>query len=161
MTKSALDTVQEPRHAPGRRRIVRTARTEEDINAAARSGLRPLVKPVRPHRDVECRVCVFQNPDTGEIYECNDVRAWNLAHDLVVHMTYYPYRFPRPFAAYLIPSDLLPGEEVWLDDLIEDVVAIWGNQGWRSRLASGPAIWNGQDFDILFDSERDAEHWIG
>lgn len=161
VTKSALDTVRESRLAPGHRRIIRTARTAADINAAARSGLRPLVKAVRPSPEVRANVAVFQNPATGEIRVYCDVREWSFADDLVVRISYYEYHFPNPFAAYLIPSDIMPGEEVWLEDLIEDLVAVWGNQGWRPRLASAPAIWNGKDFDILFDPGRDAEHWIG
>lgn len=53
------------------------------------------------------------------------------------------------------------GEEVWLEDLIEDLVAVWGNQGYHPRLPAAPAVWNGSDFYILFDSNRDAPHWIG
>jgi hypothetical protein len=60
-----------------------------------------------------------------------------------------------------LPSDLAVGEEVWLEDLIEDLVAVWGNQGYHPRLATAPAVWNGSDFVIQFDPLRDAAHWIG
>lgn len=76
-------------------------------------------------------------------------------------MAYYPYNFPNPFAAYLVPPDIAVGEQVWLEDLIEDVVAVWGNQGYRPRLDAAAAVWNGTEFEISFDPERDADHWIG
>ncbi len=53
------------------------------------------------------------------------------------------------------------GEEVWLEDLIEDVVAVWGNQGYQPRLPACAAVWNGTGFDLLFDPQRDARRWIG
>lgn len=146
---------------PGKRRVIRTARTVDDINEAARSGLRPLVKPVTPSGDISSMVAVFQNPHTGEIELSGDMR-WEPKGRMVMNYTYYyPYHFPNPFAAYLLPPDLAVGEEVWLEDLIEDLVATWGNQGYQPRLAAAAATWNGADFVIQFDSDSDADSWIG
>lgn len=47
------------------------------------------------------------------------------------------------------------------DNVIEDIVAAWGNQGYHPRLEAAPARWTGTDFKILFDPMRDAPHWIG
>jgi hypothetical protein len=155
----------EPTDSAGNRRIIRTARTLETINEAARNGFRPLVKPVRPNKDIHRMVAVFQSPETGEIELSGDARGYwrgNMPGVMVMDYTfYYPYHFPSPFAAYLLPSDLAVGEEVWLEDLIEDLVAVWGNQGYHPRLEAAPALWTGEDFEILFDPRRDAGHWIG
>lgn len=154
----------QPKDAPGTRRVVKTARTVEDINAAARQGLRPLVKPVRPGKDIHYMVAVFQDPQTGEIELSGDVREDSRGYKkgkVIDYTLYYPYHFPNPFAAYLVPRDLAVGEEVWLEDLIEDLVGVYGNQGHHPRLAAAPAVWNGRDFEILFDPGRDAEQWIG
>lgn len=161
MIQPISNTHQVSSSEPGHRRIIRTARTVEDINVAARSGLRPLVKPVIPHPDVHFNMAVFQSQATGEIHSCSDVRAWSDDDDLVVHVAYYPYRFPNPFAAYLVPADIAPGEEVWLEDLIEDLVAVRGSQEGNPRLPAAPAIWNGEDFIVLFMPDNDAPHWLG
>ncbi len=147
----------EPRDAPGNRRIVKTARTLEEINEAARKGFRPLVKAVQPGKDIHHMVAVFQDPETGEIELSGDVRSGGRGERVIDYTLYYPYHFQNPFAAYLLPRDLAVGEEVWLDDLIEDVVAVWGNQGYQPRLEAGPAVWNGADFEVI----HQADQWIG
>jgi hypothetical protein len=149
-----------PLDSPGNRRIIKTARTVKEINEAARNGFYPLVKPVIPSPDVHQMVAVFQDSETGEIALSGD-RRMGYKGKVIDYMTYYPYHFPNPFAAYLIPKDLAIDECVWLEDLIEDLVADWGNQNNHPRLKSAPALWNGQDFEILFDPESDAQHWIG
>jgi hypothetical protein len=155
----------EPKDAPGNRRIIKTGRTLEIINQAAQQGYRPLVKPVQPSPDVHYQVAVFQDPENGTIAISADVRQryrGSIQGEMVMeYILYYPYHFPSPFAAYLVPQDLAIGEEVWLEDVIEDLVAVWGNQGYHPRLQAAPAIWNGADFVIQFDPQRDAQRWIG
>lgn len=141
-------------------RVIQTARTENAINEAVERGLFPLLKPVIPSKDIHFMYGVAQDPVTGRMRVLGDVRQ-DLSELVIKFHLYYPYNFPSPFAAYLLPPDLVLGETVWLDDLIEDVVAIHGNQGYSPRLACGPALWNGSDFDLLFDSGKDAQHWIG
>lgn len=140
--------------------VVRTARTVRAINAAVDEGLFPLVKAVEPDPDVHFMFGVDQDPLTGKIQLLGDLRGCG-SNMVLEFRTYYPYNFPNPYAAYLIPEDLCPGETVWLDDLIEDIVAVWGNQGYHPRLACAPAVWTGEDFEILFDSAKDAHAWIG
>jgi hypothetical protein len=66
----------------------------------------------------------------------------------------YPYSFPDLVAAYMLPPDLEVGEEVWLEDVIRDVVgATWRSQSYR--LMSCSAIWNGREFELQFDQKRD------
>jgi hypothetical protein len=153
-----------PSDAPGNRRIIKTARTFEAINEAAKTGLKPLVKRVKPSKEIHEMVAVFQNPQTGEITLSGDRRFNPKDNDLVKVMNYtlyYPHNFPEPFAAYLVPPDLTAGEEVWLEDLIEDIVAVRGNQGHQPRLPSAAAIWNGSEFEVLFNARVDAEIWLG
>jgi|GEM_PF-1786999 len=150
----------DPKHSPGARRVIKTARTKDDINAAARAGFRPLVLEVKRNEQISTWVAVYQDPETGEITTTGDHR-YHPPGAPVVSVRYYPYHFASPYAAYLLPADLKPGEEVWLEDVIEDVVGVWGNQGHTYRLKSAPARWTGKKFDILFDPQRDAERWIG
>jgi hypothetical protein len=143
------------------RRVVSTGRTLDEINAAAREGFRPLVKAVKPNRGVGQMIAVFQDPNTGEVKTSGDVRFPCAGVKVMDYTGYYPYHFPSPFAAYLVPHDIAVGELVMLEDLIEDIVAVWGNQGYQPRLEEAAAIWNGSDFDIQFDSFRDAPRWVG
>ncbi len=150
-----------PTGTPAGRCVIKTALTMDAINTAARSRFRPLTKAVRAAPDVQGMVAVFQDPETGEIGLSMDVRFGGHGTKVLDYMAYYPYNFPNPFAAYLVPPDITVEEEVWLEDLIEELVAVCGNQGYRPRLEASAAVWNGSDFEISFDPKRDAEHWIG
>jgi hypothetical protein len=144
-------------------RVVKTARTEKAINAAAKEGFRPLVKAVIPGPEIGDWLAVYQHRESGEIKVWFDYRYTpEEEYECVVpFVRHYPYHFPQPYAAYLVPPDLEEGEHVWLDDIIEDIIAVYGNQGYRPRLEAGEAVWKKGDFKILFDPEKDAEVWIG
>ena len=70
-------------------------------------------------------------------------------------------QFKYPFAAYLVPKDLAIGTRVWLEDLIEDFLGLTGSRFDEGRLASSPAVWNGDDFDIDYQPGRDVSFVIG
>lgn len=148
-------------------RVIRTARTRIEINMAAMLGDRPLVKPVTSsHGHIGSFMQVWQNRETGEISVQTDIRYpgfngdprdWecvlpNLNFDASQH-------FPEPYAAYLVPPDLEPGERVYLEDLIENFIGSTHHGSYR--LDGAEAIWTGEDFDIQYDEEEDAAHYIG
>ena len=54
-------------------------------------------------------------------------------------MYYYPYQFPSPFAAYLVPPDINIEEMV----ILEDIVGAHHKMH-TYRLASAEAMWNGE-----------------
>lgn len=138
-------------------RIIKTARTEEIINQAARNGYFPLVKKVSPSPKICSKFAVFQNPESGEISVSGDYRSRKGWDAVIGYTFYYPHNFPSPFAAYLIPSDIQIGEVVILQDLIEDIVGTRWNQGDVYRLNSCEAEWNGKDFIILHDESMISE----
>ena len=129
-------------------RIIKTARTEQAINEAAEQGFWPLVKPVIPSPDIKSKFAVFQNAKTGLIEVTADYRTHvSQGMEIVIDFTnYYPYNFPSPFAAYLIPKDLKHGEHVILEDVIEDVIGATWNQGSAYRLKCCEAVWDGKGF---------------
>ena len=131
-------------------RVIQTARTEEDINEAARAGFFPLVKAISSKSEVRAIFAVYQNPQSGEITVAKNlrVRGLNPEDQVIGFTTYYPHHFPNPFAAYLVPADLAVGEVVILEDLIEDLVGGRTNQGVVYRLEWSEATWDGQDFII-------------
>ena len=138
---------------------IRTARTERAINRAVTQGFFPLVKPVVPSPDVHFVIGVDQDPETGTIKLLREVRLYS-PNTVINFIAYYPYNFPSPFAAYLIPEDLVPGDKVWIEDLIEDIVAVLGDEGNQPRLACAPAVWDGEHFEIQFDVVNEADAWM-
>lgn len=148
---------------PGGLRIIKTARTKDAINSAAREGFKPLVKPVVPSARIKSKYSVLQDKETGEITVINDFRAGTIKADgsrlttVVGFKFYYPHQFESPFAAYLIPPDIRIGEKVFLEDLIEDIVAGKWNQGDTFRLEACEAVWNGNDMIVQFEEKAAAE----
>ena len=147
--------------APEGLTIIRTARTQDEINAAAQDGFRPLVRPVVPSPEIKSKFSVLQNDETGEIKVIGDFRSATPAgwHVVIPWTNYYPHNWPEPFAAYLIPPHLAPGERVQLDDLIEDMVGTRWNQGNAYRATTAKAVWTGRD--LLIEEPEDIRMMIG
>lgn len=141
-------------------RVIKTARTEEAINRAAKAGFFPLVKEVKPSLEIRQKFAVFQDRSTGEIMVAGDYRIGQNGDPVVPFTFYYPYCFPSPFAAYLIPPDLEVGEVVFLEDLIEDLIGARWNQGDAYRLEACQATWLGHDFEI-HHSESNVDEVVG
>jgi len=103
-------------------RVIKTARDMGSINKAAKSGLYPLIKEVKPSDKIRSKYSVAQHKLTGEIKILGDYR-WNdlEEYEVVIDWTFfYPYSFKSPFATYLIPKDIKIGDRVFIEDLIED-----------------------------------------
>src|SRR4051812_31192554 len=60
-------------------RVIKTARSEQAINAAVEQGFRPLVKPVIPSPEIRVKFAVNQNKITGKITVAHDYRNNNIA----------------------------------------------------------------------------------
>lgn len=159
--------IQNKNHRFNQLRVIKTARDEESINEAARNGYTPLLKKVNPSKSIRTKYSVLQNINTGEIEVISDFRMGRSGGDQNEYLTvidwtyYYPYHFVSPFAAYLVPNDIEVGENVILDDLIEDFIGTVWNQGDTFRLKSCCAIWNGNDFEVQYDPATDYSHMIG
>lgn len=150
---------------PGREnmRIIKTARDLQAMNEAARSGLKPLLVKVTPSKEIHSKLFVFQNINTGEIKEIKDFRDMP-PEGFVPALSfgaYYPYKFPAPYAAYLLPQDLEKNEWVFIEDLIEDMVGAKWNQGDVYRLDSVEAKWNGEYFETDYTPETNSHTYIG
>ena len=149
----------EPRH-------IATARSLKAMNRGVKQGLRPLIKKIEPNPEIQTKYQVLQHRETGEVRCDGDYRAalflgisdeW----EVIIPWTFrYPYAWDLPFAAYLLPLDLEVGEEVILDDLIEDLPGTVWNQGDTYRRERCRARWTGADFDILH-SEEDVHDIVG
>lgn len=160
-------------------RIVKTARTLKMINEAAKVGFLPLIKKVEPSEHIRTKFKLIQSKVTGEVELITDYRSDYRTNPLldffdlpekeprtnfetVIDWTYYyPYSFPSPFAAYLLPGDIAIGEEVLLEDLIEDYVGDRWNQGDAFRLKSCRAVWDGKDLQLKLGSGNEGFTMIG
>jgi hypothetical protein len=148
-------------------RVIETARDEDSINKAAKSGIKPLIKKVEPSDKIRSKYSVVQNKKTGEIEILGDYRIGFHSDDSGEFVTvidwafYYPHNFKSPFAAYLIPEDIVIGERVYVKDLIEDYIGASWNQGDTYRLESCEAIWNGTDLEIQYDPRANRSEFIG
>ncbi len=157
-------SIHDQNEPPAGTRVIRTARTLEDINQAVTDGFWPLVKPVVPSMRISSKFSLYQHKETGAIKTSGDYRSipdpeeWT---EVIPWTNYYPYVWPKPYAAYLIPPDLETGDTVWLEDIIPDVIGEVWNQGSASRLPSCMAVWTGEDFDLLYDENRDRRVSIG
>lgn len=138
-------------------RVIKTARTVKEINEAAKNGFKPLLKKIEPLDSIQTKYWVLQHIKTNEIAYVGDARAlFRLEksgdYKVVIERTWhYPYQWPNPFAAYLIPEDIKTSERVFLEDLIEDYIGLSWNQGDVFRLLTCEAIWNGTDLEIQYD----------
>ena len=148
-------------------RIIKTARNQREINQAVKQGFRALVKPVIPSDKIYSIVRVYQHVKTGEVTtrqysKSNPFINFDVDYKVVIpSIKYYPYPFESPFAAYLIPTDLQRDERVFIEDIIED----YPQESWDKTSFFRPfnceAIWDGNDFIMLFDEEEDRGHCVG
>lgn len=137
------------------KRVIKTARTETEINDSIALGFTPLIKEVIPSNEIGVMYSLERNIKTGEVSVLQD--SWEIythredTERVIDKVYYYPYQFPSPFAAYLVPQDIVVGEMVILEDLIEDIVGA-RHKMHTYRLASAEAMWNGERFVISHDS---------
>ena len=142
-------------HQEGRMRVIKTARTETEINTAIRLGFKALIKEVIASDEIRVMYALERDIETGEVKVLHD--AWEIyahhdeAERIIDEVYYYPYQFPSPFAAYLVPHDIEVGEMVILEDLIEDIVGD-RHKMHTYRLSSAEAMWSGETFVINHDS---------
>ena len=129
---------------------IKTARSLQEINQAVKDGYRVVIQELVPHQAIQSFVVIARNIQTGFYEEVYDRRFISSSgkYDDINLVEFYPYKFPNPFAAYLIPQDLKPNVMVWLEDLIEDIPGNKRPQGVTKRVESAPALWTGEKMEI-------------
>jgi hypothetical protein len=136
-------------------RIIKTARSLDEINQGISDGFIPLIRKVEPSDKIRVKYALYQNLITDEFKEINDYRSEFSLDDNYMEViswdSYYPYKFESPYAAYLIFKDIKEGEKVIVEDVIEDIVGSIWNQGDSFRLQSCEAIWNGEDLELIYE----------
>ena len=163
-------TIEQNEEKPNR--VIRTARDLESINRAVAEGFFPLIKELKPSPMLNVTYCVFRHRKTNQVvtaeaeegylqygeYYSYKSEEWEI---VIPYANYYPYTFPCPFAAYLIPPNIVIGERVIIEDLIEDYSGgvFWSQ---KIRLETLEAIWDGSDLAIQYDPNvHGVCNWVG
>ncbi len=135
-------------------RIIETVRGKEKIEIALKNGFRLINRNVEPFSDVTGKYCFVKNKKTGrkiKLYDFRDERAFSDEYEIVQDWTYqyFNYSFPDE-AAYVIPDNIKEDEIVFVEDLIENFLGYYHNQGDSERLKGCKAIWKNNDLQILY-----------
>lgn len=140
-------------------RIVQTIYNVSDLNAATRNGLLTLVKNIEPNANLYYRELLLKNFETGE-YVTVPSRQFAVQYgktktfpenewQLITSYTKYarPKRLSQKWAAYVLPEKPKLGERLFIEDIIEDILA---DRFWYKTIIaqSGEAVWNGADLEI-------------
>lgn len=148
-----LQPIGRPAHTSEELPRIKTARTLEGMTDAFARGMRVVIKYSPMPNGIGSKYKVLQHKVTGEVWWSGDYRSvgpdgqeedWTLVADWFYHRPDHPF----PLAAYLVPPGFLPGQRVFLEDLIEDVGMSYWNQGNSDRLLSCVATWNGGEFEL-------------
>lgn len=138
---------------------IQTARGINEINKAVEEGLRPIVCLHQPHPNIKRYLRLYRHIRSGRMDVFTQRMGPKPGYVPLMDVSYYPYAFENPFAAYMIPITLKIGTVVWLEDLIEDLI---GTQYIGcSRLDSAAAIWDGQRMVPLYSKENDIAYLVG
>ncbi len=136
--------------------IVRTARDLDEINTAAKSGYLIVIQKAETNPPFGRTLNIYRNTKSG-LYSQEPLTLDNAPEKwetVLGPWEYFPPRFKIPFAAYLVPTDLPVGTQVWLEDVIEDFHQNPYQEG-EPRLTQTQATWNGKNFDIPNPANQD------
>lgn len=139
--------------------IVQTARSLAIMEDAQARGYKLVFKNTGEESSFGAeKYVLYQHIHTGKLWWSGDYRnesphevfgqaggsKWHLIKD------WFHVRPDRPFplAAYIVPKDLQPGTRVYLEDVVEDVLETYWNQGNAERILSSGATWDGVNFIV-------------
>jgi len=147
--------------------VIRTARGIEAMEGAYQQGYRLVIKKAgESDEGGQSKYQIRQNTVTSEIEVAGDFRAgWWIEEDgdwrIVANWFFHDDNSPFPYAAYLVPRFLRPGDRVFLEDLIKgEWIEVW-NQGNGPRRLSGVATWNGTDSELEEADRGDLPQFVG
>lgn len=150
-TKDVMDNILE--RSPGKSwPLVRTARTEDEMNFAIANGYHLIYKKSEPSQRVEA-IAVQRDPISNRVRFVNDIRmTWrqdseDLRVDEIGWSTYAVASPESLVAAYLIPADLAPDTTVFVEDLVEEI-SFQMPQGRVERVSGWWAEWDGVQLNL-------------
>lgn len=133
---------------------IKTARTLTEMNFAIANGSILLLQRAGDGRQVRQHLAVSRNNETGKIVFSDDVRYPHSLHvvkseytTIIDFFEYHPAGLSVPVAAYVIPKDLPVGVDVFVEDVIEDLV-VESSQNTSERLSGWWAVWDGAQLNF-------------
>jgi hypothetical protein len=159
---------------PNKIRIIKTAWDIKSINKAAKEGFRPLLKLAEIHHSSKRYWSAHQNKITGEVVilkKDKDYEKFNRENSepsnyisKLVCISNDLSHIKLSCAAYLIPPDIIIGEEVRIEDVIyseiERSIRLGYLVGNEMFFVGGQiktnAIWDGND--LIFDMDDAINH---
>ena len=108
-------------------RVIKTARDMGSINKAAKSGLYPLIKEVKPSDKIRSKYSVAQHKLTGEIkilgdYRWNDLEEYEVGRAKcrsVAQACSFFFKRAMP-SEYIVPSNLYPRKQFILPNIMSE-----------------------------------------
>ncbi len=148
-------------------KVIKTSRNVEEINKYIKDGYTTIFMKHERSKEFYKNISYYKNLATGQIEDSNHDPRTGFYLELIkpelyapLFKTYeYKYQFENEFGAYIIPKDVVIGETVWIEDLIEDIVGASHHSCYRLPYFS--AIWDGAKLNILFDTEKHFGYFIG
>jgi hypothetical protein len=140
--------------------VIQTARTASAMNWAAANGFKLLFRRAGTDDRVQHQLAVYQKTNTGELVFTDDARfppgygsdGENAFVPIFDYFLYPPQGPASPVAAYVIPPDLAPGTQVFVEDAIEDLVCQMPQET-AERMSGWWAVWDGEDLNFLRHQE--------
>jgi len=140
--------------------IVKTLYNLNEINTHIKNGRTVLFRKIKKNNSLYTQRYVFRNRADGTLADSKG-RIECAQYGRVTHYTedeweeLFTYRFyhqydpemgAKAYAAYLLPEGISAGERVYIEDLIEHIMAteFW----WPVAAADAFAVWNGKNLII-------------
>lgn len=145
-------------------RVIKIAWTEDEMNEALDNDFDLHFIDYHQNPQVNRKLLVVKENDTGRIRCCSDFRVL-MKGDHTLIKTYYgnfPLKTTLPFAAYILPKDIKKNEYVVIEDVIEDLIEGYWNQGDTVLLTMCMARWTGDKFIYDHDlKQAKKNHFVG
>lgn len=134
---------------------IQTAWTIDDMNKAVDDGFKLHIVDYKENPEVFCKVILLKDPVTGKINTSGDYRSIIRGNykSSPANFKIYPtgkLKTNLPFGAYLLPPNLKLGEIVLIEEIIEELVGGYWNQGDVLRQETCLAIWDGEKFEYNY-----------
>ena len=138
---------------------IETTYSLEKLNLAQEQGLKVVIIEREQNLDLFIRSLLLKHRITGE-FKCASSRRVFAQYGKIIEYPEEEWELVRKvqgygrnrdltqdWGAYILPDNVVPGEKVYIPDLIEDVVA---SRFWESvwYASDAEAIWNGSTLEI-------------
>lgn len=165
-------------------RVIRSVRNLPAMESAYERGFKLLIRQIgAPLKAGPVKYQVMQHEETGAIRYSGDYRGAGVDFlsvakpDELTEEGYAAFQreqakwkslggwhwvrgdLPFPLGAYLIPADLAEDEQVFVEDVLEDIFDVFWNQGNANRRSQALAVWRGGD--LVFSPPETSPSFVG